>query len=122
MDSTIKKIKFKFLSLSFSLKVALAFSFFTVIFAAFVLFVLFYYIENHTIDLILERTKDYGKTAFYFSNKNDFENLKALKEAVELKWKEDIKKNPEILKEIQNIPPGETLEILRRRRTSKIIQ
>ncbi len=112
MDSKIKKIKFKFLSLSFSLKVALAFSFFTIIIASIIFFALLLYLKKYTINQIQERIKENGKTALYFSNKEDFENLKALKEIVELKWKEIIKKNPEILKEIPKIPPGETLEIL----------
>ena len=108
----ISKIKLKFLSLSFALKVALSFSFFTIIMAGIVFFSLFLYIKTHTINQLQERLKGIGKSAFYFSNKKDFENLKELKQIVELKWQETIKNNPEILKEIPKIPPGETLEIL----------
>jgi hypothetical protein len=109
----MNRFKQKLLSISFSLKVALIFSLFTMGFAALILFSLNIFAKNTIIQSLQQQILNVGKSGVLFFQKQGMENLKKLKQNVEFKWQEKLNINPNLLKEIQNIPPGEKQEILK---------
>ena len=108
----MNRFKQKLLSISFSLKVALIFSLFTMGFAALILFSLNIFAKNTIIQSLQQQLLNVGKSNVLYFQKQGWENLKKLKQNVEFKWQEKLNINPNLLKEIQNIPPGEIQDIL----------
>ena len=109
----MNRFKQKLLSISFSLKVALIFSLFTMGLAALVFFSLHIFTKNTIIQSLQQQLLNVGKSNVLFFQKQGWENLKKLKQNVEFKWQEKLNINPNLLKEIQNIPPGEIQDILK---------
>ena len=101
----MNRFKQKLLSISFSLKVALIFSLFTMGLAALVFFSLHIFTKNTIIQSLQQQILNVGKSGVLYFQKQGMENLKKLKQNVEFKWQEKLNINPNLLKEIQNIPP-----------------
>jgi len=93
----MNRFKQKLLSISFSLKVALIFSLFTMGLAALVFFSLHIFAKNTIIQSLQQQILNVGKSGVLYFQKQGWENLKKLKQNVEFKWQEKLNINPNLL-------------------------